>query len=236
MAEEPATQGRNSPQREQHHMSEQATADATSTDTQDEVQATEPEQQETTSTEGESALGDAGKQALDRMKQERTAARAEAKAAKDALEALQAQLALKDKPAEEQAIEQAKAEARAEATTAANKRILRSELKALATGKLADPADAHLYINLDDFTVDDNGDVDSDALTDAITDLLEKKPHLAAAKQTRFDGDADQGAKGKESGASQLTQADLDRMKAAGDDDGIAAARAEGRFNKLLGL
>lgn len=217
-------------------MSEQATADATSTDTQDEVQATETEQQETTSTEGESALGDAGKQALDRMKQERTAARAEAKAAKDALEALQAQLALKDKPAEEQAIEQAKAEARAEATTAANKRILRSELKALATGKLADPADAHLYINLDDFTVDDNGDVDSDALTDAITDLLEKKPHLAAAKQTRFDGDADQGAKGKESGASQLTQADLDRMKAAGDDDGIAAARAEGRFNKLLGL
>lgn len=217
-------------------MSEQATADATSTETQDEVQATETEAQETTSAEGESALGDAGKQALDRMKAERAAARAEAKAAKEALEALQAQLALKDKSAEEQELEKAKAEARAEATSAANKRILRSELKALATGKLADPADAHLYINLDDFTVDENGDVDSDALNEAITDLLDKKPHLAAAKQTRFDGDADQGAKGKTSGPSQLTQADLDRMKAAGDDDGIAQARAEGRFNKLLGI
>jgi len=37
-------------------------------------------------------------------------------------------------------------------------------------------------------------------------------------------------------GTQQLAQADLDRMSAAGDDDGIAKARAEGRFNKLLGI
>lgn len=217
-------------------MSEQATADATSTSTEEVQDTTENEQQETTSTEGELALGDAGKQALDRMKQERAAAKAEAKAAKDELARIQAELALKDKSAEEQEIEKAKAEARAEATTAANKRILRSELKALATNRLAYPEDAHLYINLDDFTVTDDGDVDSDALTDAIDALLEKKPNLAAPKQNRFDGDADQGAKGKDSGPAQLTQADLDRMVAAHDDDGIAQARAEGRFDRLLGI
>lgn len=143
----------------------------------------------------DTALGDAGKQALDRMKAERTAAKAEARAAKSELEQLRAELALKDKPAEEQALEAARAEARAEATKAANSRIIRSELKAAATGKLADPTDAALYINLDDFTVSDDGDVDSGALDEAIAELLVRKPHLSAAPKTRFEGGGDGGAK-----------------------------------------
>lgn len=216
-------------------MSEQANADATSTSTE-EVQTTDSEKQDATSTEGESALGDAGKKALDAVRAERQAAKAEAADAKRELEALKSQMALKEKPVEEQELEKVRQEARAEAKTAADKRIIRSELKALATGKLADPTDAALYINLDDFTVTDDGDVDSDALNDAITALLEKKPHLAAQKQNRFDGDADQGAKGKTSGPAQLSQADLDRMVAAGDTDGIEKARVEGRFNGLLGI
>lgn len=220
-------------------MSEQdQTADATS-----EVDTTSTDVAETTSageseetTSGEDALGDAGKQALDRMKERVKVAEKAAREAATALRAREAADALRDKPAEEQAIEAARAEARAEATIAANKRILRADLRALATGKLADPSDAALYINLDDFTVGDDGETDSDALNEAITELLEKKPHLAAQKQNRFDGAADQGAKNKDSQPQQLTQADLDRMVAAGDTDGIEKARVEGRFDTLLGI
>lgn len=221
---------RRPPKESNSPMSEQE-VDATSTETDEQ----ETEQQDT-STEVDSSLGDAGKKALDAMKAERKSAMDKARALQKELDQIKADLALKDKPAEEQEIEKARAEARTEAVSAANKRILRSELKALATGKLADPSDAALYINLDDFTVTDDGDVDSDALNQAITDLLALKPHLSAQKQTRFDGDADQGAKGKESGPPQLTKADLDRMVAAGDHDAIAAAEAAGQFRKLNGI
>lgn len=199
--------------------------DATSEEVVQEVEETE----ETAETE---VLGDAGKQALDRMKAERNAAKAEARANKSELDRIRAELANKDKPAEEQALEAARAEARTEATTAANKRILKSELKALATGKLADPTDAALYINLDDFTVDDDGETDSDALNDAITDLLARKPHLAAQKPNRFDGDADQGAKGKDAKASQLSREDLKGMT----PDQIVDAKDAGRLNSILGI
>lgn len=181
---------------------------------------------------GEEDLGDKGKKALDAMKQRVKDAEKAAREAKAEIAKRDAAEALKDKPADEQAIETAKAEGRAEATTAANKRIIRSELKAAAKGELADPTDAALYIDLDEFTVDEDGEVDSDALKDAIADLLARKPHLAAQKQNRFGGDADQGAKGKDAKASQLTEADLDRMS----DEEIVTARAEGRLNKILGI
>jgi hypothetical protein len=182
--------------------------------------------------EGEDSLGDAGKKALDAMKSQRNAERLKAKTAQAELDRIKAELALKDKPAEEQALEQARAEARTEATKAANVRILKSELKAAATGKLADPTDAALYINLDDFTVDDNGDVDSDALNEAITDLIARKPHLAAVRQNRFDGDADQGAKGKDSKPTQLSADEVARM----NPEQVEVARNAGQLDKLLGI
>lgn len=181
--------------------------------------------------DGAEELGDKGKQALDRMKAERTAARNEARDAKRELADFKAAEALKGKPADEQALETAKAEVRAEANKKANDRILRADLRAAATGKLADPTDAALYLNLDDFTVTDDGETDSDALNDAITDLLARKPHLSAAKQTRFDGTADQGAKGKESKAAQLSAEDIKGWPAAQ----IVEAQNAGRLDKMLG-
>lgn len=208
-------------------------SDDTTTETATVEEATTEVQETQSTTEGdETALGDAGKKALDAMKAERNQARADAKARAAELEKLKAELANKDKPAEEQAIEAAKAEARKEATDKANERLLRSELKAVATGKLADPTDAPLYINLSEFTVSDDGEVDADALAEAVADLLTRKPHLAAGKQTRFDGAADQGAKGKEAKPGQLTQHDLESMS----PEAINAARREGRLNKLLGV
>lgn len=118
-----------------------------------------------------------------------------------------------------------------EALAAANARILKSELKALATGKLADPTDAALYVDLTKFSVSDDGEVDSDALTNAIADLLEKKPHLAAQKQSRFDGGADQGAKGKESAPTQWTKEDLEKAS----PEAIVQAQAAGQLKNILG-
>lgn len=146
---------------------------------------------------GAEALGDPGKQALGRMKAERAAAKAEAREARTELEQLRAELALRDKPAEEQAIEAARAEARAEATRSADLRVIKANLRAAATGKLADPTDILAYpgiVDPDSFEVDADGNVDSDALADAISTLLEKKPHLAA-QQGRFQGGGDGGAK-----------------------------------------
>jgi len=208
---------------------ETTTDDATSEEEVDEAQDIEQEQDDT---EAQDALGDAGKQALDRMKAQRNAERLKARTAQQELDRLKAELALKDKPADEQAIEAAKNEARAEAVKAANARILKSELKAAATGKLADPTDAALYINLDDFEVGEDGEVDSDALNEAITDLIARKPHLAAQKPNRFDGDADQGVKGKESKPQQLSRDDLKRMT----DEQIETAKAAGQLDRLLGL
>jgi hypothetical protein len=145
-------------------------------------------------------------------------------------------LELQNAPAEEQAAAKARAEVEAEVTAKANARILKSELRAAATGKLADPADAALFIDVSKFEVTDDGDVDLAALNEAIADLIERKPHLAAQKQTRFDGAADQGAKNKDAATPQWTEADLARADAAGDSDGIAKARAEGKLNRLLGI
>lgn len=145
---------------------------------------------DTTEQDGVEDLGDKGKQALDRMKADRNAARKEARDLKARLEALEQ----RSKPGGDDAIEAARREATAEATKSANQRILRTEVRAVATGKLADPSDALAYLDLSDFEVDEDGEVDTDAISEAVADLLSKKPYLAAK---RFQGDGDMG-KGKQ--------------------------------------
>jgi len=137
--------------------------------------------------DGAAALGDAGKQALDRMKAERDEARKEAKR----VTALEAELQkVRDANATdaEKAINAAKAEGAAEATTRANERILRAEVRAIATGKLADPSDALNMIDLTDFKVNDDGEVDAKAVAKAIDELLAAKPYLAAESGPRVPG------------------------------------------------
>jgi len=210
-----------------------AVEDTTATDstTEEETEQTEETEQESEETEGEQALGDPGKKALDKMKAARNAAIQEANAVKAELQALKDAAAAKDLPAEQQALDAARREGEATATTAANTRILRTELKAAAKGKLADPLDALAFIDLTDLAVDANGDVDSDALEEAIDDLLTRKPHLAAAAPRRFDGGADQGAKGKPAKPSQLTESQYSALSR----EERAKARADGRVNTLLG-
>jgi hypothetical protein len=213
-------------------MSEQDTTDAATVDDETQVEESAETQTESTTESESTDLGDAGKRAIDAMKAREKKARADTRAAITRAEAAETALANKDKPADEIALDAARAEARTEANTKANERILRADLRAAATGKLADPTDAALYLNLSEFTVSDDGDTDSDALTEAINELLTRKPHLAAGKPARFDGAADQGAKGKTAQASQLNDADLENMTQAD----VEKARREGRLNKLLGI
>ncbi|TDD88360.1 hypothetical protein [Actinomadura rubrisoli] len=91
----------------------------------------------------------------------------------------------------------AAAEAEKAAIQRANARILRSEVKAAAAGKLADPTDALRLLDLDQFEVGEDGEVDEGEIADAISGLLKSKPYLAAGGKPRFQGDADQGARKK---------------------------------------
>lgn len=169
---------------------------------------------------GDEPLGPAGQQALDRMKADR-------KAAQDALKpykALLRELGVKDAAAlkalidgKQQAADDAdpdriRREAAAEATQAANRKIVRAEVKAAAAGKFADPADAAAFLNLDEFEVDEDGEVDGDAIKAALDDLLKKKPHLAAQGGRRFQGGGDGGHRG---GSKKEPTPGLGRLSAA---------------------
>lgn len=164
------------------------------------------------------------------LQAERAARRAAEKRAKE----LEAQIALKDKPAEEQALETARAEARAEATAQANQRIVRAEVKAAAAGRVKNPDLALKLVTLSEIDVGDDGEVDSDAVTAAIDALLTDYPELAASEAAKFQGSADQGAKGKSAKPAQMTQAEFDRIKK--DPHAVMKAKEEGRLNTLLGI
>lgn len=99
---------------------------------------------------------------------------------KDEAETLRAKIAQMEGKEAEFTAAQERAKIQQEALAAANQRILKASLKAAATGKLADPTDAQLYLDLSKFEVGDDGEVDEAALTAAIEDLVKRKPHLAA--------------------------------------------------------
>ena len=151
----------------------------------------------------------------------------EAGTLRDQVAELQAKIEGKEK---EYAAEQERRKVEMEALSKANQRILKAEIRAQATAKLADPADALLYLDMSSFEVGDDGEVDAQAITAAIDDLIASKPYLAAQGR-RFQGGADGGAR-KDSAPAQLTRADLGRMS----PDEIVKAKAEGRLNDLLGI
>ena len=175
--------------------------------------------------EGEKALGDAGKKALDAMKAERNAAKAEAKAAADELARLKA--AAEGKQAEFEAQQKAR-EVEAAALAKANERILKAEVRAAATAKLADPQDALRFLDLSAFEVGADGEIDSAAVASAIDDLIKSKPYLAAQGK-RFEGTADGGARKDATKVAQLTRADMAGMT----PEQISDAFDKGQFADL---
>ena len=164
--------------------------DPNATDPVDELTPADPEAADDADApvEGEESLNDPGKQALDRMKAKLKAERAARLAAEAKLN--------EQSPADD--AERIQREAEARATQKANQRILSAELRAAATGKLSDPSDALTFIDLSLFDVDDDGEVDRDEIAAAISDLLTKKPYLAAQGGPKTPkADPSQGADGR---------------------------------------
>ena len=148
----------------------------------EEIEPVEPEDEAPEEEDADSGL----KKAL-------AAERKRAKVAERRARAAEQQLADKDKPAEEQALEVARREAREEALSEANARVVKSELKAALAGKVSNIGVALKLIDSSSIEVDDDGEVDADAVSAAIDALLDEAPQLAASKSP---GSADQGRRG----------------------------------------
>jgi hypothetical protein len=177
--------------------------------------------------DGAEQLGDAGKRALDAMK-------AQLKAEKERRKAAETELTgFKAKPAEPTDSEALRAEALATARAETLRDRAMDRLEAKAARLFADPEDARALLagRVEDF-VDGNG-IDADAITEALTDLLARKPHLAAAQQQTkptFAGTGDGGARKGPDGVKQLGKADLKTMSA----EEIVAAQNKGQFRDFL--
>jgi hypothetical protein len=178
--------------------------------------------------EGADALGDAGKKALDSMKQKWKDAEKARKAAEAASAALQAKIDGTE-ATHQQELEQQRV--RDEALSKANTRILKAEVRAQAAKKLSDPSDALLYLDLSSFEVGEDGEVDSAEIATAIDDLISKKPYLAAQGGERFQGNGDGGARNAGGRTRQLTEADLASMT----KQQIVEAKSKGQLDKVLG-
>ena len=208
------------------------TTDAAAESTGDSAEAatTEAATAEQQSTEGETALGDAGKKALDAMKAKWK------EADKTAKEQAAENAALKAKLDGKEAEHQAQAEAQRvqdEAFSKANERILKAEIRAAAAGKLTHLDDAFRYpehLDLSAFEVGADGEVDSSAIAQAIDDLIAARPNLAAQSGGRFQGSADAGARNDASKVSQLSRADMASMS----PEQIDAAHEKGQFDNLM--
>ncbi|MEU5149734.1 hypothetical protein AB0G42_21455 [Streptomyces yangpuensis] len=117
--------------------------------------------------DGEPNLGDAGKKAL---KAERDARKTAEKKATE-LEAENARLRRSNAASKGTDLDAIKAEIRAEFAV----QLAETAIKAEAKGRLADPADALLFIKVADVAEGD------DAIEKAIDQLLKDRPYLAAA-------------------------------------------------------
>lgn len=199
--------------------------DTTKDDASEEAAESE---EESSQVEGEDALGDAGKRALDAMK-------AQLKAEKERRKAAETELTgFKAKPAEATDAAALRAEALATARAETLRERAMDRLEAKAARLFADPEDARALLGsrVEDFV--DGDRIDADAIGEALTELLTRKPHLAAASATpakpTFAGTGDGGARKGPEGVKQLGQSDIDKMTA----EQIVAAQNKGQFNDFL--
>lgn len=157
---------------------------------------------------GEDALGDAGKQALDRMKAERAQAVKEAKELRRELESVR----LSSLSDAEKAVELARSETRTDVLRQVGGRLVDAEVRAAAAGRLATEQVEALIEGLDRSRfITDEGDVDRDALLSWVG----RFPAAPSGPQRPL-GDVGQGART----TSTTSTADL------------FAAAIEGRFTR----
>lgn len=178
-------------------------------------------------------LGDPGKQALDRMKADRNAARDEAKALKAEIDKIRTE----SLPDHEKALKEAVDAAKAETLHSVNSKLFAAEARAKAASKLqdpdllADPEVALRLLGLGEVPVTESGDIDTEAISEAIDALVASKPYLAGATPPPPPVDLGQGARGAQNQVRQLTRDDLKNMT----PQQIVEAKAKGQLTDVLG-
>lgn len=100
----------------------------------------------------------------------------------------------------DKAVKEAEDRVRNETLTTTNARLVRYEMRARAAGKLTNIEDAERFLDMSEFKVSDDGDVDGAAIDKAIDALVSERPYLAGKQKPK--GDVDQGARGN--GASEV--------------------------------
>lgn len=175
--------------------------------------------------EKDTPLGEAGQQALERMKVERREAKAEARKLREQLAELQKPKEDPEKPDLDAVRKAAREEALLESL---GERAL-DKLEVRAAKLFADPDDARAMLAARSADFVDDGKIDTDAIDEALQDLLKRKPHLGAKPGTRFSGSSDGGAR-KGSKPEQLSREDLKRMTPAQ----IVKAQEDGRLSDLI--
>jgi len=146
---------------------------------------------------------------------------------RDELAAIKA--ASEGREAEHQA-EQERAQVQADAIAKANERIRKAEVRAAAAQLLKDPADALRYLDLDQFEVSDDGEVDTSAVKEALEGLVKSKPYLAAEGGTGPIIHSPTAHREGPAGKQQWTKADLQGKT----PEQIATAKREGLLKDLL--
>lgn len=120
-------------------------------------------------------LGDPGKRALESERKARRDAEKDLKALKAKVQEFED----RDKSDLERATSRAEeAETR---VAAALSRAVKSEVKAQAANLFTDPEDAAAFLDLSKYAADLDGEIDAEQIGADLSDLLERKPHLAKA-------------------------------------------------------
>lgn len=202
-----------------------------------EIDETQPDEttpdENTEPVPGEEALGDAGKKALDAMKERAKTAEKARRDAQSEIDTLKADLAAASKRGDDvEAIQQAVDEKVNAITDGMNRRLIEAEIRAASVGRLTDPADALRYPDVFDIskiTVRDDGSVDTSAITEGVDALLKSKPYLSAQGQ-KGSGDGGPRNETPPGRPKQLTENDLAGMSSTE----IAKAQDAGQLQDLL--
>lgn len=128
--------------------------------------------------------------ALKALRAERQARKAAEKRAREA----EARAENANLEPDEQKLADARREAAAEATRALGAKYVRAEAKAALAGKVTDPGRVMRLIDLSGIELDDDGEFEPEAITDAIDAFLDDFPEFKASSSP---GSADQFSQGR---------------------------------------
>jgi hypothetical protein len=85
-------------------------------------------------------------------------------------------------------VDEIRRQATAEVSAKSDARFIRAAVKASAASVLNDPADALRYLDLSDYEVDADGEVDEDQVKRDLTRLIRDRPYLKKKSTADFDG------------------------------------------------